>query len=117
MTTTVGSGIFHSKSTEDIWTSTNVPGYNLYKRLISVNPTTKPQLMQALDNAGAGGFFVKMASSDKDYSFTMTLIRAEEKNCPASLFEIPAGYTQSDENMIQHMMATAMKQQAQKQKN
>jgi Domain of unknown function (DUF4412) len=117
MTTTIGSGIFHSKSTEDIWTSTDVPGYSLYKRLTSVNPATKPQMIQALEKAGAGGFFVKMASADKDYSMTMTLVRAEEKSCPASLFEIPVGYTQTDENMIQHMMAGAMKQQAQKQKN
>ncbi|HMH24650.1 MAG TPA: DUF4412 domain-containing protein [Puia sp.] len=103
MTSTTGSGIFKSKSTMDLWTSTDVPGYALYKKLVSVQ-NMKPQMMQALDNAGAGGFIVKMETVEKDYSMGMELIRAEEKSFPASLFEIPAGYTETDENMMVHMM-------------
>jgi Domain of unknown function (DUF4412) len=115
MITTTGSGIFKSKSEEEIWTSTAVPGYALYKRLVAVSGI-KPQMMQALDQAGAGGFFVKMTTAGKDYSMTMMLIHAEEKNNSASLFEIPAGYTKTDENMMQHMMAQAMASQASKKK-
>jgi hypothetical protein len=115
MVTTTGSGIFKSKSEEDIWTSTAVPGYALYKRLVGVSGI-KPQMMQALDQAGAGGFFVKMTSAGKDYSMTMMLIHAEEKSNAASLFEIPAGYTKTDENMMQHMMSAAMASQASKKK-
>jgi hypothetical protein len=115
MVTTTGSGIFKSKSEEDIWTSTSVPGYALYKRLVAVSGI-KPQMMQALDQAGAGGFFVKMTTVGKDYSMTMMLIHAEEKSNPASLFVIPAGYTKTDENMMQHMMAQAMASQASKKK-
>jgi hypothetical protein len=115
MVTTTGSGLFKSKSEEDIWTSTSVPGYALYKRLVGVSGI-KPQMMQALDQAGAGGFFVKMTSASKDYSMTMMLIHAEEKNNAASLFEIPAGYTKTDENMMQHMMSAAMASQASKKK-
>jgi hypothetical protein len=113
MVTTTGSGLFKSKSEEDIWTSTSVPGYALYKKLSSVSGI-KPQMMQALEQAGAGGFFVKMAAAGKDYSMTMTLMHAEEKNCPASLFEIPSGYAKTDQNMMQHMMADAMKANAAK---
>jgi hypothetical protein len=47
---------------------------------------------------------------------TMMLIHAEEKSNPASLFVIPAGYTKTDENMMQHMMAQAMASQASKKK-
>jgi hypothetical protein len=115
MVTTTGSGLFKSKSEEDIWTSTSVPGYALYKRLVGVSGI-KPQMMQALDQAGAGGFFVKMTTTGKDYSMTMLLIHAEEKNNSASLFEIPSGYTKTDENMMQHMMAQAMASQASKKK-
>ena len=115
MVTTTGSGMFKSKSEEDIWTSTSVPGYALYKRLVGVSGI-RPQMMQALDQAGAGGFFVKMTTVGKDYSMTMMLIHAEEKNNSASLFEIPAGYTKTDENMMQHMMAQAMASQASKKK-
>jgi hypothetical protein len=57
-----------------------------------------------------------MTTAGKDYSMTMVLIRAEEKNNSASLFEIPAGYTKTDENMMQHMMAQAMASQASKKK-
>ena len=115
MVTTTGSGMFKSKSEEDIWTSTSVPGYALYKRLVGVSGI-KPQMMQALDQAGAGGFFVKMTTTGKEYSMTMMLIHAEEKNNSASLFEIPAGYTKTDENMMQHMMSAAMASQASKKK-
>ena len=115
MVTTTGSGLFKSKSEEDIWTSTAVPGYALYKRLVAVSGI-RPQMMQALDQAGAGGFFVKMTTAGKDYSMTMLLIHAEEKNNSASLFEIPAGYTKTDENMMQHMMSAAMASQASKKK-
>ncbi len=113
MVTTAGSGLFKSKSEEDIWTSTSVPGYALYKKLVAVSGI-KPQMMQALDDAGAGGFFVKMTTVGKDYSMTMLLVRAEEKTNAASLFEIPSGYTKTDENMMQHMMAAAMASQASK---
>jgi hypothetical protein len=109
MTTTTGSGMFKTKTSQDIWTSTGVPGYALYKRLTSVS-TAQPKMMQALQKAGADGVIVKMTTADKDFSMTMMLIKSQEKNCPANLFDIPSGYTESDQNMFQHMMAGAQKQ-------
>ncbi len=109
MTSTSGSGLFKSSSTMDLWTSTNVPGYSFYKRLVSMQ-NVKPQMLQALDNAGAGGIIIRMDAGGKDYSMTMLLIRAEEKNLPASLFEIPAGYTDSKQNIMEYMLSGAKKQ-------
>jgi hypothetical protein len=109
MTTTTGMAMFKTKTTQDIWTSTHVPGYTLYKKLTSVS-TAQPQMMLALQGAGADGVIVKMTTADKDFSMIMTLIKSEEKSCPANLFEIPAGYTASNQNMFQHMMSGAQKQ-------
>ena len=88
MTTNSGPAMFRTKTTQDLWVSTAVPGYALYKKLTSVN-AIRPQMMQALDQAGASGFIVKMETADKDYSMTMSLLNAQEKTFPAALFEIP----------------------------
>lgn len=106
---TMGSGMFKSTTSFDIWTSTSVPGYALFKKMGSLE-NVKPKMMVALDNAGAGGFFVKMTSGAKDYSFTMLLTRADAQSFPASLFEIPSGYTKSQETMMSHMLSGAKKQ-------
>ncbi|MDP4245066.1 MAG: DUF4412 domain-containing protein [Bacteroidota bacterium] len=106
LTTTHGSGLFKSTSTMDLWTSTAIPGYALYKRMNDMT-NLKSNMIQALDNAGAGGFIVKMTAGDKDYSMSMELLKAETRNCPASLFLIPAGYRKSDESMMAHMLSGA----------
>jgi len=103
LVSTAGSGAFKSSTTMDVWTSTDVPGYALLKKAMTMQNVT-PKMMQALNQAGCGGFFVKMTSQSKDYSMNMTLIKTQEKNFPASMFTIPAGYTQSNENMMYHMM-------------
>jgi hypothetical protein len=109
LTSTFGSGMFKSTSTMDIWTSTDVPGYALYKKML-LTANMKPQMLQALEKAGCGGFLVKTESQNKDYSMIMVLIKAGEKNFPASLFEIPSGYAESKQNSIYHMAAGAKKQ-------
>ncbi|MEP7280158.1 MAG: DUF4412 domain-containing protein [Bacteroidota bacterium] len=105
LVSTFGSGRFSSTSTMDIWTSTNVPGYALFKSYTTSQNIT-PGMLQALEQAGCNGFFVKMTNQDKNVSMNMQLIKAQQMNLPASLFRIPAGYTLSDENMIQHMIGT-----------
>ena len=106
---TMGSGIFKSSSTEDIWTSENVPGYDLYKKA-SMQQNVTPAMMKALNDAGCGGIFVKMVTGGKHYSMTMQLTTAEKKSFPSSLFKIPAGYSESKDNlMIGNMMQAATK--------
>jgi hypothetical protein len=78
---------------EDIWTSTEVPGYADFKKL-ALNQNVTPKMMQALEEAGCGGAFVKMEMQSKTFSMDMQLITAGRKNFPASLFQIPPGYTQ-----------------------
>jgi hypothetical protein len=112
MTTTIGAGLFKSSSIMDLWTSTAVPGYSLYKSLLA-NANMKYQMLRSLQDAGAAGFIVRMDASGKDYSMTMSLLRAERQSFPASEFVIPAGYAQSDENMMGHIMNSAAKQQQQ----
>jgi hypothetical protein len=97
-----------SSTTMDIWTSTSVPGYDLYKKLISVNKVT-PSIIAALDKAGCNGYFMKMVTGSKDYSMTMELVKAQEKNLSASLFRIPAGYTESDEGILGSMFSGVKK--------
>jgi hypothetical protein len=95
LVSTTGSGMFKSSSTMDIWTSTSVPGYGIYSKLLTFE-SSHGGLLGALNKAGAGGFMVKFTAGDgKDYSMTNQLIKAEQRNFSASLFEIPAGYTNS----------------------
>lgn len=107
--TTMGSGMFKSSSTMDIWTSTAVPGYALYGRLVSLQ-ASQGGMAGALDRSGASGFVVKMTAGDgKDYSMIMELFHAEEKNLPASLFGIPGGYTNSETTIPERLLQGATK--------
>jgi len=103
ITAVSGSGMFKSSSTYDVWTSTEVPGYALFKKMMTLQNVT-PKMMQALNQAGCEGFFVKMVSQSKDVTMNMTLIKSQQRNFPASLFAIPAGYTESKVNMMFHAM-------------
>jgi len=105
LTSSSGSGMFRSSSTMDVWTSSNVPGYALLKRAMTMRNVT-PKMMQALERAGCAGYFVKISTQGKDFSMNMELIEAGQKNFPPSLFRIPVGYTESEQNMIGHMMGT-----------
>lgn len=53
--------------------------------------------IKALKKAGSNGFFVKITASGKDYSMEILLINAVSENLPSSLFEIPEGYSKSNE--------------------
>lgn len=110
LTSTMGSGMFKSSTAMDIWTSVDVPGYELFKKAM-VQQNVTPAMMKALDDAGCGGFLVQMKSSSKDYSMTMQLTKAEKQSFPSSMFKIPDGYTESKSNlMFGNMMQAAQKQ-------
>jgi hypothetical protein len=78
--------------TEDLWTSNSVPGYAQLKQLASTQTVTIAML-QALDQAGCGGWVVKMTMQSDQIDMNMVLITATRKSFPASTFEIPPGYT------------------------
>jgi hypothetical protein len=107
MTSTSGSGLFKSSSSEDLWTSTAVPGYSLYHNLS--DQTVNYGMMQALEKAGAAGMMVKMTASGKDYSMSYELTDAQSGSYPASLFMIPAGYTNNHKNIMEYMLSGVQK--------
>ncbi len=78
--------------TEDIWTSNDVPGYAALKKMELIQNVT-PAMMKALEQAGCDGFMVKVVMHSTTYSLDMVLVQAVRKDFPASLFEIPAGYS------------------------
>lgn len=104
--TTSGSGRFKYSSSMEVWTSTAVPGYALYKKMTSLQ-TTQTGMISALETAGGGGVFVKLVVSGTEYSMEQLLIKAEEKSLPASLFLIPADYSESKYNSIYHMIPSS----------
>jgi Domain of unknown function (DUF4412) len=81
-----------TSTTQDIWTSKDIPGYSVIQQMFSGSNVT-PKMMQALDQAGCGGFFVKMTMESPQISMTMVLTSASATNLPASLFQLPSGYT------------------------
>jgi Domain of unknown function (DUF4412) len=103
-----GSGRFKSTSTMDIWTSTAVPGYSLYKKMTDLR-ASEIGMLSALEKAGCSGIFVKLVVTGNDVTVEEVLLKAEERNYSADLFRIPTGYTQSNENMIYHMAASPKK--------
>jgi Domain of unknown function (DUF4412) len=95
---------------EDIWTSASVPGYAQMKQEMS-NAHVTVQAMLALQKAGCDGFIVKASGQTTQMSFVMQLVTAERKTFPASMFEIPAGYTaMSGMGLFNGMMQQQAKQ-------
>jgi len=80
--------------TEDLWVSTDVPGYAAFKKLAAMQQLT-PKMMTALDQAGCPGMFVKMQMQSTAFSMSMLLVSADRKSFPGSLFQIPSGYTRT----------------------
>lgn len=91
--TIYAAGVKSGGTVEDIWTSVDVPGYADLKKLALTQNVT-PKMIEALEQAGCGGSFVKAELQSKVISMDMQLITAERKNFPASMFRIPPGYTQ-----------------------
>jgi Domain of unknown function (DUF4412) len=72
-------------------------------------------LMKALRDAGLEGFPVKMKMSAKgrdDRPVMWELVKAEKRSIPASMFEVPAGYTK-EETPMGAMMNPEMRQKMQ----
>jgi hypothetical protein len=89
--------------TEDIWNSSQVPGYAALKSLATTQNVT-PQFMKALEQAGCDGFIVRMTMHGAAYSMEMLLTQSIRKDFSASEFEIPTGYTaESRVNPLSHL--------------
>ena len=93
----IGTGVFKTTNTFDIWTSTAVPGYPLFSKMLTLEGS-QGGIFSALARAGANGMLVKMTveGGSAGYSMTEVLIQAQAKSCSSSLFQIPSGYTNSE---------------------
>ncbi len=90
------------RSEIEIWTTKDILGLT-YESMRGLMRRGADQddgtLVKALRDADAEGFFVKMITREKgkpEPTSTMELTRAEKKSLPASLFEIPSGYTKQE---------------------
>ena len=84
---------------EDLWVSTDVPGYAAFKKMATMQQLT-PKTMTALDQAACPGMFVKMQMQSTAFSMSMLLVSADRKNFPGSLFQIPSGYTRANTHVV-----------------
>ena len=85
----------------EAWTTTDLLGlsYESMKGLMRRPAQDEGSMMKALKDAGAEGFFVKMITREKGKTeplTTMELTKIEKKSLPASMFEVPAGYTKQE---------------------
>ena len=90
--TTIGPRGKSSAVIQDIWTSTDIPGYGVIRQMMTLQNVT-PKILQALEQGGCSGVFVKMIMQSSAISSSTILIRADAANLPASLFQLPSGYT------------------------
>jgi hypothetical protein len=94
--------------TEDLWTSTAVPGYADLKRL-ETNAQVTAKMMEAMDAAGCGGMVVKATMQTQQFAMDMLLITAERRNFPGSMFSIPAGYSVYTQQMLMNSIMAQKK--------
>lgn len=90
-----------AKSEMEWWTSKDISGlnYETMRGLMRRGGQSDEGIMKALRDAGADGFVVKMVTREKGSPTpvaTMELTKVERKSVPASMFEIPAGYTKQE---------------------
>ncbi len=90
-----------AKSEMEWWTSKDISGlnYESMRGLMRRGSQNDEGMMKALRDAGADGFVVKMVTREKGSPTpvaTMELTKVEKKSLPASMFEIPAGYTKQE---------------------
>jgi hypothetical protein len=90
-----------AKSEQELWTSKDISGlsYESMRGLMRRGNQSDEGMMKALKDAGVDGFVVKMITREKGNPTpvaTMELTKVERKSLPASLFEIPAGYTKQE---------------------
>ena len=89
------------KSEMEVWTTKDLLGlsYETMKGLMRRGAQDEGSMMKALKDAGAEGFFVKMVTREKGKTeplTTMEITKAEKRSLPASMFEVPAGYTKQE---------------------
>ena len=97
------------KMRNEWWTSKDVVGFPGFKGMKGTKYFDDDSFFAKMAEKGADGFPVRMKMSEAGMAggMQMDLVKAEKKTNPASLFEIPAGYTKAasvDMNSMPHSM-------------
>lgn len=74
-----------------MWVSKDVPGYGSFASVHNQEWDVQA-LFNALKAKGVEGFPVKMEQAQQGVSFTMQMVKAEQKPLDAKLFQLPADY-------------------------
>ena len=96
---------YNSVDTIDIWRSNDVPMQASVKDLMSRfesrtgNFMYSKEVTDQLKQMGCEGFMVKMKMGSKDVSTIFQLTKAEHRDLPSSMFQVPAGYTEDKKGM------------------
>lgn len=89
----VHASVDMGKTTMDIWTTKDIPGYEKMLSYWKSNPNVGGEnLYNELKNKGAAGFVVRTKNNMAKGGMTMELVRYDPRPAAASLFEIPQGY-------------------------
>lgn len=96
--------LYSDVDTIDFWRSKEVPVISSVQALMDKfeakrNATYSQQAAEQLKQMGCVGFMTKMEIHSKNSSVTEVLVKAEHRNLPASMFQIPAGYKEDKSGM------------------
>ncbi len=98
-------GFFNETDTIDLWRSNEVPMQASVKDLMdrfeskTGNSMYSQSAADQLKQMGCEGFMVKLTMKSKNVSTMMQLTKAEHRDLPANMFEIPAGYKEDKSGM------------------
>lgn len=97
-------GSFYSTiDTIDLWKSNDVPQQSAVKKLMAKTESGTGNSMYSTETAGqlqqmgCDGMTVKMIMNSKDVSMTLQLTKAERRDIPGNMFDIPTGYNEVKE--------------------
>jgi Domain of unknown function (DUF4412) len=77
---------------EELWMTSEIPHYESYLKVTGSKYSHSEGFYKKLADKGALGMPVRMKVNEHGSSMVMELVKVEQRNCPSSLFEIPAGY-------------------------
>jgi hypothetical protein len=84
------------KMRNEWWTSKDVPGFPGFSGMKGTKYFDDDSFFAKMAEKGADGFPVRMKMSEAGMGgMQMDLVKAEKKNIPSSMFEIPADYTKA----------------------
>ena len=96
-------GFYSTVDTVDIWRSSEVPIPSDVRDLMNRfesrtgNFMYSKEVTDQLKQMGCEGFTAKIEMKNKNASTIVKLTKVERRDLPASMFEIPAGYTETKE--------------------